>query len=331
MKKTFLTIIILVVITVLLCGCTADSGEKIIFGTFYNIKLKGTNSQDNLKNIENTLINIENKISTSKIDSDISKINTSKQNEPILVSDITIVLFKNALQIYNNTNRAFNPAIFPLIELWDFSPDTFIGYKSEIPSPEEINNTLNFCNMENFILNERNKTITKTNVNSKLDFGGIAKGYAVDIAYELSKESNDGIINIGGNIRTFGNEKKIGVTDPRKTNEIFGIINLQNQSIATSGDYERYYKINNIRYHHILDKTGYPTGIYSENPIISVSIIGESAMLCDAYSTAVMILGIEWAKDNLPENYSCIVIKENTYSIIGDMDFILRQNSYGKI
>ncbi|HHT83609.1 MAG: FAD:protein FMN transferase [Christensenellales bacterium] len=330
-KRKVALIFISAILFITLVGCSAYSGEQLVFGTFYSVKLKGTSAASDLKKIHKLLAEIEAQLSTNIDSSDVYKINNSQAGEPIAVSHHTITMFKKALELYEFTDYAFNAAIFPLVRLWKFSPDTFTQTADKIPSPAEIENCLSYCVMGNFALDEANMTITKLHPNAMLDFGGIAKGYAVDKAKELSKNNKDILIDIGGNITTKGGVKRIGLTHPRNTAKLFGVINLKDLSIATSGDYERFYIHNGVRYNHIIAKDGYPTGI-NNNDIISVSVIGESAMMCDALSTAVMIQGSEWASSVLPDiGYSCIIITKEHYQIIGDIDFESTQSAYQRI
>lgn len=312
-----------------LAGCAADSGEKIIFGTYYNVKITGSGSNAVIKNIDALLTEIENQVSTNIPESDVSKINDARVGQAMTVGVHTTYLYKKSAELYENTEKAFNAAIFPLVKLWKFSPDTFTGIAKGIPDAVSITDTLQYSIMENFSFDEQQSTITKLHSEAKLDFGGIAKGYAVDKALELCNGKKEAIVNIGGNIATFGNDKRIGITHPRDTATLFGVIALKDAAIATSGDYQRYYIFNDTRYNHIIAKDGYPTGI-NNNDIISASVIGKSALMCDALSTSVMIMGEQWA-EVLPEwGYSVIIVTKNSYKIIGDIDFETRQTTHAE-
>lgn len=324
-------IVALIIISIFsLAGCAADSGEKIIFGTYYNVKITGSGGNAVLKDIDALLTEIENQVSTNIPESEVSRINAAPAGQAIKVGVHTAYLFKKSAELYQITQKAFNAAIFPLVKLWRFSPDAFSGIATSIPDAQSIAATLAYCGMENFSFDGQQSTITKLHAEAKLDFGGIAKGYAVDKAVKLCKDKKQAIINIGGNIAAFGGDKRIGITHPRDTAELFGVISLKDGSIATSGDYERYYIFDNMRYNHIIAKDGYPTGI-NNNDIISASVIGESALMCDALSTTVMILGEQWAQV-LPEwGYSVIIVTKNSYKIIGDIDFESRQTTHTKV
>ena len=127
-----------------------------------------------------------------------------------------------------------------------------------------------------------------------IDTGGILKGYAVDLAVERIKSLGitDALINGGGNIRVIGKNVKgkpwkIGVQNPRVSGEIIAVLPLNNEAVATSGDYQRYFFYKNIRYHHIMDPV---TGEPARNAI-SATVICPDAVMADAYSTAVFVMG----------------------------------------
>lgn len=322
MKKMSVAVSVLIAIVFLICGCTAKSGENIVFGTFYNIKIKGADSYKSINTIEQLFEEIENQVSTSVEDSDVYKINNASIGLPIPINRHTKELFLVSKQMYTDTQAAFNAAIYPLVELWKFGPDNFTHNNNAIPSLAQVNELLPFCNFDYFEYDAQNQTITKLHQHAKLDFGGIAKGYAVDLAKEVASSARDVLIDVGGNIITFGKTKKIGLAHPRASSSLFGIIHLKNMAIATSGDYERYYVVDDTRYCHIIAQDGFPVGISDNNEIISVSVIGQSALMCDVFSTAVMILGEEWAEEHLINlGYSCIIITEHSYKIIGDVHF----------
>lgn len=128
----------------------------------------------------------------------------------------------------------------------------------------------------------------------KIDFGAIAKGYAVDAAIEVLVKNgiSDAMVNAGGNLRTLGSnltkgQRRVWIKHPREKNLYFGSFPMDEGAVATSGDYERFFIADSIRYHHILDpKTGYPA-----RGCVSVTIKAPTAMEADALSTAIFVLG----------------------------------------
>ena len=317
MKRILLPLLTLIFVALSLTGCV-KSAEYYVFGTYYSIEVEGKNAWKQVNAIEETLKEIESKVSTNVVESDVNKINNAKANEPILVSEITASLFRLSKDLYTATQGAFNPAIFPLIELWEFAPSNYVGIASNIPLQEEIDALLPLCDLDLFTLEDNQ--ITKAHDDAKLDFGAIAKGYGADRGYEIVKNSKKAVIDVGRTFKVKG-EISLMVADPRNGNFV-AKATLFNQSVATSGDYERYYFVDGKRYHHIIGKDGYPSGSNASSPIISATIIGESATICDALSTATLVLGYEQSK-SIIENfgYSALLITETGYYLIGENVF----------
>jgi len=327
MKKILLSILMLLLIILPLAGCT-KSTENYAFGTYYSIEIEGKNAGKQINEIEILLKDLESKVSTSIIESDVNKINSAKANTPIVVSNLTATLFNLSKDLYAKTKGAFNPATFPLTELWCFAPSNYIGVANRIPSQEEINALLPLCDFNLFSL--EGNVIIKGLDNAKLDFGGIAKGYAADCAYEVIKNSNKAVLDIGRTFRVKG-DITLMVADPR-SNDFVAKATLFDQSVATSGDYERYYFVNGKRYHHIIGRDGYPSGTNESSPIISATIVGESATVCDALSTATLVLGYEESRPIIEEfGYSALLLTENGYYVIGENIFDVIDQSRAKL
>lgn len=331
MKKIAFSILILILLVFTISGCTY-SAENYVFGTYYSVKIDANNSYKLGKEIDTTLKEMDNALSTNIIESDVTKINNSSAGQKVKVTTYTVELFKISKELYAKTNHAFNPASFPLTELWNFSPAKYTGIESSIPTQAEIESKLPYCNMDMFVLDEVEKTITKLNDNAKLDFGAIAKGYAADIVYNMSTEnqSKRAIIDIGRTFKVLG-DIDIYVANPRE-GDFVAKATINNQAVATSGDYERYYIINNVRYHHIIDQTGYPAGLNVETPIISATIVGESATICDALSTATIVLGYQNIKPIIDAyGYSALLLTETGYYTIGENLFEIQDQTRQKL
>lgn len=320
-KKLLPIIILVVIVSLLLLGCNEVSVDNYAFGTYYSLELNGKDAKNISKNIDSYLTELDNALSTSITTSDVYRINNSTPNSPVSVSKHTIELYKRCVELYQNTEGAFNFTIFPLVELWHFSPDTFIGVANAIPTNEEILELLPYCTPNNFVLDEVNSTITRLNDRAKIDFGGIAKGYACDEAFDISKSLDKVVVDIGRTLKV-AQATEIYILNPKNDKGYVARFTLDNKAVSTSGSYERRYTYNDVNYHHIIDKNGYPTGINEENPIISVTVVGESATLCDVYSTTVMVMGIDNATPLLTKDgYSAFIVRENDTCVIGENIF----------
>jgi thiamine biosynthesis lipoprotein len=204
-------------------------------------------------------------------------------------------MIKKSIEYSKLSDGAFDITVGPLVDLWK------IGTKdARIPSPEEIKNTLPLVGYEKMEVDESQGTVMLEKPGMVIDLGGIAKGYAADEVVNIMKKHDikSALINLGGsNVYTIGKKTdgsiwRIGLQHPRKNQGggFLGIIGESNKAVSTSGDYERYFIVDNKRYHHILNpKTGYP----ADNGVISDSIITDNSMDADAMSTVVFVLGPE--------------------------------------
>lgn len=332
MKKytTLLILIIFVIAPILnLAGCNSFH-SNIYFGTNCDLELKGFKSNKISQDIFKIFDELESSISTSVVDSEIYLLNKGSANSPIPISEYSKFLF-DLSKTFNSLDASFNPAIYPVVDMWNFGSTTYIGATSQIPTDEQIQETLEYCKFDNFVLDHEANTLTKTDERSSIDFGALAKGYACDLAYNEAKLLNKAVINIGGTIRT-NSEILVYIKNPRETtsNPFAATININNESISTSGDYERFYFFEGKRYHHIFDNSGYPAGLFSLNPIISVSIIGPTATICDALSTLIFISGLNIKTTKILEDYDCkaILFRENSYETYGEVDITILDDKY---
>ena len=224
--------------------------------------------------------------------SELSEINRNAGIQKTKVSPETLDLIEKAIAVSERSGGAFDPTIGPIVKLWDF-------LNKKKPTDEEIRRALPLVDYRNVIIDKTDATVFLKRRGMMLDLGGIAKGYAADLAVAslIKSGMQAGLVSIAGDIRTFGlkPDKKpwaIGIKNPRQTSEkdeLIATIGLSDKAISTSGDYERYFMEDGMRLHHLLDpKTGYPA-----TACRSVSIVTDRAVNTDAFSTAVFILGPE--------------------------------------
>jgi thiamine biosynthesis lipoprotein len=196
-------------------------------------------------------------------------------------SPLVLNLFDKALQVYRDSNGFFDITVAPLSRLWGF-----IDKKYHLPPPEEIKETLNIVGMDK-IRKENGRLALLPDMG--LDWGGIAKGLGIDLAAEALKKMgiSRAFINSGGDLFCWGKNPsnhswKIGILHPRKKGYL-AVLSLSELGVATTGDYQRYFEIDDVRYHHVFDPhTGYPARNKQ-----SVTVIGPQTLYCDALSTAL--------------------------------------------
>ena len=236
---------------------------------------------------------IEQLMSTYLPDSEISRINHAAGKEAIPVSPEVEEVIREGLYWSEQSSGAFDITIEPLVYLWNFD-----GEKEIIPRESTLRKTASLVNFKDIELKDH--TVRLKRHGMAINVGGLAKGYAVDRAISVLRgKVKNGIVNAGGDLFAFGQKNKqtpwnIGLQHPRKPQELLAAFAVQNQAIATSGDYQRYFIKDGVRYHHIFDpQTGKPARL-----MVSTTIITTEVMDADALATAVFVMGpekgIEW-------------------------------------
>jgi len=198
-------------------------------------------------------------------------------------SPLVLDLFRKSRQAYEDSEGAFDITVKPLSRLWGF-----LHNSNYVPTAAQVQEALKHVGLTR-VRDEGTRLVLESGMG--LDWGGIAKGQAVDLAVRAVKARgfSRGFINAGGNLYCWGKNPdggpwKIGVKHPRRAG-LMGVLSLEDMGAATSGDYQRYFESGGVRYHHIFDpKTGYPARGKQ-----SVTIIGPEAVICDALSTALFV------------------------------------------
>lgn len=287
------------------CDNRRSGGELAVIsgttmGTLYNIKIvderhAGQNvvSRNLRADIENILSTVNNQMSTYEKESEISRFNRHRASDWFPVSSDTAGVIKEALGISRLSGGAFDITVGPLVDLWGFGPKTANG----VPDRGQIKETLKIIGYENLSVNLSPPAIKKGFKELHCDLAAIAKGFGVDklAAYLDSQNITSYLIEIGGELRTRGRNQhdrwwRIGIASPTDTFGIQKVIDLKNQSMATSGDYRNYYEAGGIRYSHTIDpRTGSPV----THNLVSVTVVCDSCMRADALATAITVLGPE--------------------------------------
>ena len=241
---------------------------------------------------------IENLLSKYIKESEISRLNRAGK---LKVSPDTFYIIKKSKEFWQQSNGAFDITAAVLVELWGFSNQEY-----KIPDQASIKKNLNLVGSDKIILHEKDNVVEFKLSGMKIDLGGIAKGFALDCCVRILKENNinNCLINAGGQVYALGKGPKgnwkVAIQNPRKR-QISKIIELEDKSVSTSGDYEQFFLKNGKRYCHIINpKTGYPV----DSGIFSVTVIDNSALTADALLTTAFILGkeeVEMLKRKFPE------------------------------
>ena len=219
--------------------------------------------------------------------SDVWKLNHA-EGAPVEVHPETAALLRLAVEIGEKSEGAFDATIAPASALWDFSAD-----HPELPDPDALRAAITRVDYRNIVID--GNTVTLQN-GAEIDLGGIAKGFIADRVAEYlhGQGVKSACINMGGNVVTIGTKPNgglwtVGVRDPNGTPEQSEeVLELKDAAVVTSGNYERFFLKDGVRYHHILDPN---TGMPVSNGLASVTIIGARSDLCDALSTACFVCG----------------------------------------
>jgi thiamine biosynthesis lipoprotein len=226
-------------------------------------------------------------VMTSWRDSPLTRLNAKAGEGPQPVSQELAELIGYGLAIGELTDGAFDITFASVGKLWDFK-----ATPPRVPSSEEINLALVAVGFQKVRLDLDALTIALPK-GTQIGLGGIAKGLGVDraMAVLLDHGIANAVVNAGGDMKVlgtkFGEPWRIAVKHPRQKDEVIAMIPLSNTCMVTSGDYERFFEYEGVRYHHILDpRTGYPaTGA------MSVTVIAQNAAFADALATAFAVLG----------------------------------------
>jgi len=249
-------------------SCTKEplyQSQSYVFGTLVDISIYGedeTRARGLTDHVLQEFQGIHNQLHAWQPGSSLSQLNQAfSQGSTLAVSDELATIIKDATTLSSQSDGLFNPAIGNLIHAWGFQRDEFIPIKID---PEQIA-TLVKTNPQMSDIVVENNVARSINPAVKLDLGGYAKGYALDLAarYLRSQGVNNALINIGGNIIALGKHGetpwRVGIQHPRKPGPIATLDLADGWAIGTSGDYQRYFEFDGNRYCHIIDpRSGYP-------------------------------------------------------------------------
>ncbi len=271
----------------------AHSYSGFYMDTVFDIKLYGSQRGDKMQLISKLAFSdiqkIENHYSVTRPESLIFRLNRDKR---VVTDTEDVDLFRRIFRLSEGVNRSFDITIYPVMLAWGFTTGHY-----RIPTSQELGQAVAKVNEHRIKISSNEIRLTD---GMKVDLGGVVKGYTVDRVCDfLEKQGvSAGLVNAGGNLKVFGTKPDgspwiVGIRHPRNPADLYEVIPLQSgMAIATSGDYERYFMTNGIRYHHLMDPaTGYPV----RNGVVSVSVIHPSAETADLLSTALFVLGKERA------------------------------------
>ncbi|HCU08577.1 MAG TPA: thiamine biosynthesis protein ApbE [Clostridiales bacterium] len=290
------------------CGNNAPStnvswDEDYLLNTYCTVTIYEAGREELIREAFTYARQLENLLSRTVADSEVAAVNRSTAGEAVSVSLETADVVERGLYYSALSGGLFDITLGALTELWNFSSND-----PRVPAQADIEQALTSADYQtigiSWAAGRGSAAITKANLDTHIDLGGIAKGYIADCVKDFleNRGVSSALINFGGNVVVLGAKEDgapwvIGVEKPFSAEEegdlvreLSGEIVVTHGSVVTSGIYERKFTENGQLYYHILDpETGYPR----ETDLISVTVIGPASTDCDALSTICLMLGLE--------------------------------------
>lgn len=287
---------------VFVAACGRESHEVTpltgaVMGTYYVVKVVDRPEELRLKQLEEDvsrlLHDVDARMSTYRADSELSRFNAVQSTEWVPVSSDLIEVIDQALEISRNSEGAFDITVGPMVNLWGFGPEI---KADQVPSEQQIQTEMARVGYRHVHIRQQPPAVRKDMETVYLDLSALAKGYAVDkVADYLERVGiSNYMVEVGGELRLKGhNERgapwKIAVEKPTPgERDIYEIVQLDNQGVATSGDYRNYFEEGGQRYSHTIDPR---SGKSIDHRLASVTVVAETSMYADAMATALMVAG----------------------------------------
>lgn len=295
------SLILLVVLFITACQPPKKSAYFKISGfaqgTSYNITYENSTNEDYTEAIDALLKAFDKSCSMYDSTSIISRIN---DNDPAVEADDWFIdVFKKSAEVSAISDGAFDITVGPVVKVWGFANGPVAKHDTA-----HIDSLLQYVGMDKVKLEGRK--VVKQFPGVKLDVNAIAQGFSVDVVCNFfeSKGIRNYLVEIGGEVRGKGTNAKnnfwrIGIDKPSDGNMIPGnelqaIIELKNKSLATSGNYRKFFVENGVKYGHTINpKTGFP----ARNTLLSATVVCDDCMTADALATSFMVLGLEKGKE----------------------------------
>lgn len=273
-------------------GSGSAMGTHIQFAAFTNPRVDGEGARQAFEAAIAEIKRVEDLMTTWR-DSEVSRINAAAGKTPVKVGNETFAVIKESVHASEISEGTFDITFHTLHGLWKFDEDL----DPHPPADKDVKARLPFVGFKNILLDETAKTVMLAKKETQIGLGGIAKGYAVDMAVKVLEKAGleSFFVQAGGDLyargkKPDGSDWQAGIRDPRgKDGSYFARLSLSDHAFSTAGDYERSYLVGGKRYHHIIDpRTGQPA-----TACRSVTIWAPSAFLADEIDDAVFILGPE--------------------------------------
>lgn len=272
-----------------------------VMDTIMTQTVYGPNGEQAAAAVSRAFVQYEERLSLYQEESQLAKINAGS-GSPVQVDDETFSLIEKSLELSSCSDGAFQITIAPVTLLWGVTTDS-----PHVPDQSQITAALSLVDDSAVVLDRQAKTVQLAK-GQKIDLGGIAKGNACTLAAQIYEEYQveNAVLNLGGNVYVCGrnpitgNRFKVGFRDPAgQENSYIAAVELEDEVMAVSGGYERYFEEDGVRYCHIMDsRTGWPV----ESDIVSVGVISPEGAQADFWSTTFYVWGQQKTLDYMAEH-----------------------------
>lgn len=253
----------------------------------------------------------------------VKTINDNASIKEVVVEDELYQLIKQSLDYYNQGLTGNNILLGAITSLYQEQFELYNDNKTvTLPSDKKLDSLRSCTNISDIVLKDSNKSIYLKNKCNQLDLGSVAKGYATNIIINNVDKNivKSAILNAGGNVSLYGKKPdntlyNVGIANPNNQNNVQFVVNVSDINVVTSGDYQRYFMVNNIKYHHLID----PNTLKPSTLNKSVSIITKDGFEADYLSTAMFMLDIKQIEANAKKyNFDYIVVDKDNKTYISE-------------
>lgn len=335
MKKITL-ILSFFLLFVSLCSCKANQKSQLSssayiesMDTVMSLTAYGSNRSKALDEAIQEIKKLNTLLNTEDPSSEISILN---QNRSASLSPDSANLVEKSLELYKTTNGYFDITVYPVAKLWGFPSKNY-----RVPTAAEIEAELQNVGSDRISYNALQHSIS-LEPGQAIGFGGIAKGYTSQKIMDIFRKHDikSGLVSLGGNVQCLGTKPdgslwKVGIQNPFNSEEVYGVLAVQDCAVITSGGYERFFTDESTgkTYRHIIDpKTGSP----ADNDLASVTIISSDGSLGDGLSTALYVMGLNDAIafwESHSQDFEAVFIDNNgkIYATDGVKDALTSHNA----
>jgi len=268
----------------------------------------------------------------------IKTINDNAGKMPVKVDKKIIDLLKFSKEVYTMSDGQVNVAFGSVLQIWHDYREAGIANpdQAKLPPRSLLEKASKHTDINDMVIDEKNSTVYLKDPSMSLDVGAIAKGYSTEQVARMLEKKWPGIsilLSVGGNVRAVGMKDtgleqvpwNVGITDPDSQESSLMTLKISDASMVTSGDYQRYYIVDGVRYHHIID----PKTLYPAKHCRAVTIVTQDSSLADGLSTTAFILPVDQAKALVEKEGAQAVFVMNDGSLqytSGFKSYILKMN-----